>query len=218
MNLNLVRLTFDPYRDATTRIIGNPYELHQFIYETMSAKEDPGRLLYRLEGGDGFRNPVPCLLVQTEHPVVSRIDDCRWGRPDFVRIKTKSFTVVLQAGGIYRFRLRANPVRSERAKPDGRRGKRMGIVESEAQIGWLAKRLSSSGMRLISVDHRREPWLAVRPKPKQNQKAAPRRVFASAFFEGALKVTGTESAEQAVLKGIGPGKAFGFGLLSLARR
>ena len=218
MRLNLVRLTFDPYRDTTIRIIGNPYELHQFIYEIMSANEDPGRLLYRLEAGDSLRNPVPCLLIQTERPVVSRINDRRWGQLDFVRMETKSSTVALQEGGIYRFRLRANPVRSERAKLDGRRGKRMGIVQPDAQIEWLAKRLSNSGMRLINVDHRREPWLEVRSKPKKHQKTARCRVFASAFFEGALKVIGAEPAEQSIIKGIGPGKAFGFGLLSLARR
>ena len=81
MKLNLVRLTFDPYRDTTIRIIGNPYELHQFIYEIMSANEDPGRLLYRLEAGDSLRNPVPCLLIQTERLVIPRINDRRWGSP-----------------------------------------------------------------------------------------------------------------------------------------
>ncbi len=215
MNLNLVRMTFDPYRGATTRIIGNPRKLHRFVYETMSINEDPGRLLYRLEAGDSFRNPVPCLLAQSEHPVVPQIDDRRWGHTDFVRMETKSSAAALQEGGLYRFRSRVNPVRSARDKPDGRRGKRMGIVEPEAQIEWFDKRLANSGMRLVSVNHRRESWLEVRPK--HNPKTTRRLVFASAFFEGTLKVTDTKSAEKAVLKGIGPGKGFGFGLLSLAR-
>lgn len=70
----------------------------------------------------------------------------------------------------------------------------------------------------MRVDHRRESWLEVRQKTKQDAQKSRRLVFASAFFEGFLEVTNAESAEKAVLEGIGPGKGFGFGMISLARR
>ena len=218
MNLNLVRLTFDPYRGVTTRIIGNPYTLHQFVYETMSASGNPGRILYRLEANDGFHNPEPCVLVQVEHSVVPQINDRCWGNPDFVRMESKSFAGMLREAGVYRFRSRVNPVRSERTESSGGRGKRIGIADPEEQVAWFSKRLADKGMRLMSVDHRRESRLEVRQKTKQSAQPARRLVFASAFFEGVVEVINAESAEKALIEGIGPGKGFGFGMLSLARR
>ena len=218
MTLNLIRLVFDPSRSEAIRIIGNPYRLHQFVYETMSAGGNPGRILYRLEANYGFHNPEPCVLVQVEHSVVPQINDRCWGKPDFVRMESKSSAGVLREAGVYRFRSRVNPVRSEPPRSTGGRGKRMGIADSGEQVEWFSKRLSDKGMRLMRVDHRRESWLEVRQKTKQDVQKSRRLVFASAFFEGVLEVTNAESAEKAVLEGIGPGKGFGFGMISLARR
>ena len=113
MTLNLIRLIFDPSRSKAIQIIGNPYRLHQFVYETMSASGNPGRILYRLEANYGFHNPEPCVLVQVEHSVVPQINDRCWGKPDFVRMESKSSAGVLREAGVYRFRSRVNPVRSE---------------------------------------------------------------------------------------------------------
>ena len=227
MTFHLVHLAFDPTRAATMRIIGNPYVLHQFVYETMWADGDPGRLLYRLEANawpaapaaNAFHNSKPCVLVQAENLVVPQILK-RWEEKsgfsrDFVRIRRKSFVGTLRQSGVYRFRTRVNPVRSQIADSAGVRGKRMGIWEPEAQLEWFAGRLADSGMRLVQAEHRREPYLEIRQSAAT--KPVKKLFFASAFFEGIMEVTNAERAEKAILEGIGPGKGFGFGMLSIAR-
>ena len=83
-------------------------------------------------------------------------------------------------------------------------------MEAEGQIEWFSRRLADSGMRLVDADHRCEARLKITHKKNP-------MVFASAFFEGTLEVTDTKLAEKAVIDGIGPGKGFGFGMISLAR-
>ena len=109
MTLNLSRFTFDPQHGTTLRLLGDPYELHRFVYAVMCARGEPGRLLYRLDSGIDLRDPRPRLLVQTEYAVEA--DVLRYSsRADFVRIESKSVDVSFKPEKPYRFRARVNPV------------------------------------------------------------------------------------------------------------
>jgi len=53
-------------------------------------------------------------------------------------------------------------------------------------------------------------------KPAAGQSARAEHRFNSGLFEGVLLCTDPDKLRQAIINGIGPAKAFGFGLLSIA--
>lgn len=147
----------------------------------------------------------------------------------------------LRGGMSLRFRLRANVVMAQldTKQPEGQRarGKRVAIHGEDAQLAWLARKGEAAGFQLPSLErtHFRHPDEDAEPSsvwsvrvmseddvrgrrrdPAAGDGAHPRMTFGAVLFEGALEVTDAEALRAVVAQGIGPGKAYGFGLLSLA--
>lgn len=189
--LILTRLTLNPAHPEAVRSLGDPYRLHSHL-----AAAAPGfRPLFRLEGG----RPPRVLVASTEPLHLHKLP------PGFAQAESKAVGPEhLRAGGLYRFRLRANPVR--------RLGRRKeGLLALEDQLAWLEYNLALRGARLLHVrEARREGLLRIR-KPGETPFS-----LVSVLYEGILQVENPAPLWRAEKEGIGPGKAFGFGLLSLA--
>lgn len=79
---------------------------------------------------------------------------------------------------------------------------------------WLARRAEAAGFSVKEESTTMQPgYIYVQKKKSPDDKGQRLR---SARYDGILQVTDPDSLRQAVIQGIGPGKAFGFGLLSLA--
>jgi CRISPR system Cascade subunit CasE len=110
-----------------------------------------------------------------------------------------------------RFRLRANPT-VRRKVPDREEGIRVGVVGEDRQRAWLEAQAAKAGFTFEAVDITDEGPITAR-KPDGGH----RMTFRSVRFDGVLVVTDPDHLKAALAAGIGSGKAFGFGLLSLAR-
>ena len=116
----------------------------------------------------------------------------------------KMVELKLRAGQKLRFRLRANPtVKSG--------GKREVILREDDQLSWLNRKGMANGFEVIEV----------RPHSQRMEYGKGRngnevRLFC-VTFDGILSVTDPDKVIDAVENGIGSGKGFGNGLLSLAR-
>lgn len=134
----------------------------------------------------------------------------------------------------------AEPVTAVRTRGDRRIGKRVELRREEDRLAWLARRgRDHDGFALLtahisagldgSAAERRYMRVRADPAPRlegRHPKLAarreagegvdPRLTIATALFEGELEVTDSEAFARAFRVGIGPGKAFGCGLLSLA--
>ena len=88
-----------------------------------------------------------------------------------------------------------------------RDGKRRMLADAGAQRAWLDGRAAAAGFALVRAELEQRPW--------RSSKKQLHGVFPGALFEGALEVTEPALFAQILGTGIGPGKAFGFGLLSL---
>ncbi|MFI6521993.1 type I-E CRISPR-associated protein Cas6/Cse3/CasE [Spirillospora sp. NPDC050679] len=182
-------------------------------------------LLWRLEGGGRSR----VLLVQSrEHPDWSTLPAGYMAD----RIQVKCLTPVLAAirpGRRLAFRLVANPVRN--VPPPGEpgkrgRGKRRPIHDPEQQVRWLIRQGEGRGFAIpAGFDGR--PDVAVSALPPISGRKADARPTAGpgdrlkimvqpASYEGRLIVTDPEALAAALKDGVGRGKAYGCGLLSLA--
>jgi CRISPR system Cascade subunit CasE len=137
----------------------------------------------------------------------------------------------LKQGMRLTFRLRANPTRrvSARSAADDQQwhGKRVDLRREADQIEWLRRKGDAGGFKLLSVrvassvpnlriipENKTIGWRLEKERPEQESKA--RLTFGSVVFEGELEITDADLLRRALERGIGPGKAYGFGLLSLA--
>ena len=111
----------------------------------------------------------------------------------------------LTVGQTLAFRLRANPT----VKTDG---KIRALDTEEAQIDWLVRKSEANGFALT----------AARTKGGDVIRFRTTRQFDTVLYivtlEGMLRVTDAARLGEAMDSGIGRAKAFGCGMLSLARR
>ena len=125
----------------------------------------------------------------------------------------RPFLDSIRAGTAYHFRLAANPTFS-RSAGDGKRGKVCAHITAEQQKGWLLARCEKSGFRLDS-----DGFEIVRRSILRFSKGAERRnvTLGVCEFEGLLTVTEETPFRAALTEGIGRGKAYGQGLLTVVR-
>ncbi|PJK08196.1 type I-E CRISPR-associated protein Cas6/Cse3/CasE [Lysobacteraceae bacterium NML120232] len=204
----LTRLLLDPRSAQVRRDLGSPYEMHRTLVRAFVAEDGqtPPRFLWRLEPQMLWGSP-PVVLVQSGH----RAD---WGVLQALRsyLKTEPETKQLDAVQLFpngqrcRFRLLANPTVS-------RAGKRLGLVGDDAQLAWLGRQGQRCGFTLESAQVTASDVLHVRKARADKDPISLQRVC----FEGVLRVADAVQLKDALVSGIGPGKAFGCGLLSLAR-
>lgn len=133
-----------------------------------------------------------------ENPAIREVDEER-GR--------------IAAGDRFVFRLRANTTRKipKLDKDTGARtknGTRVPVRGDEQRLEWLTRHAAKAGFTVGDVQVTEVPAVPGR-------KGGP--TFAGACFDGHLVVVDAEAFRAALAAGIGPAKAFGFGLLSLQR-
>lgn len=125
----------------------------------------------------------------------------------------------ITSGTILGFTLRANTTRkvgttskTERIQGGQKsNGRRVFLTRSEEQLEWLERKAQGCGFKVLAVNLRHED--------SRGRHADSHRLrFLGVVFEGALTVTDRVLFLDALRQGIGPGKAYGFGLLSVAPR
>ncbi len=225
----LSKLVLNLRNSKARRDLGCPYDLHRTLMNGYPYPRDQQRcdLLFRVES---TRMGPPVVLVQTQaEPDWSRLPSgYLLQRADF-----KPLDLALRAGQRLRFRLRANPTKRVAAKNERlggvMLGKRVGLTAEAEQVRWLLRRADAGGFHIPGawVDAKHpdtgEPMqlpnfrVDVVPEGRDhNGKPGHAGVFLAVRFEGVLVVNDPETFRATVAAGIGSGKAFGFGLLSLA--
>jgi CRISPR system Cascade subunit CasE len=177
--------------------------------------EDPRRgrfvLLVQSETEPAFgRLPAGYFLPPDEDLDLAAADVL--GNPAVRRVDEER--AAIRAGDRFVFRLRANATRKVDTKsgPDGtkRNGRRVPVRGDEARMAWLARHAAHSGFRVADAR-------VTEPPLRHGRNCDGRLTFAGASFEGVLVVTDPDAFRQTLARGIGPGKAYGFGLLSILR-
>jgi CRISPR system Cascade subunit CasE len=123
----------------------------------------------------------------------------------------------LKLGAVLSFRLKANTTRKIDTKtgPDGlrRHGRRVELVREEDQVDWLRRKGEQGGFQVLNV-HLEGLY---KEQGKRRGSGVSPLTLAGVLFQGRLRITDPERfLSHSLLKGIGPGKAYGLGLLSLA--
>ena len=179
------------------------YRLHEFVMSGFARYDPAGRVLFRVEPETNDQKKT--ILVQSDFkPSWSSGTD---KTTSFFSVQCKSITPSFQNGRRYRFRLRVNPTVT-------RNGKRYGLVGEEAIINWLQKRIPRIGAKFPSLSIIDEGYLRGRKAKKGSQHQINIKV---ARFDGILEIVDFELFNNTFRNGIGAAKAFGCGMLSLAK-
>lgn len=198
----LARLSLDLSVPAVRRDLGNSYDMHRTLSRAFVVAERGRieRFLWRLEPGLSGRQPLVLVQSESSGDWDAVIDALAGG----ARIETRQFDLQAMCVDhqIFRFRLLANPTVA-------RLGKRWGLVTEDAQLAWLGRQAERAGFAV-------QAGLVTGSDVQHGRKDAARISLRRACFDGILQVTDGCALQQAVRAGIGPGKAFGCGLLSLA--
>ena len=245
--LYLSRLILNPRSRDVRRDLGNCYELHRTMLRAFPQVEDNGTkarecfsVLHRLDV-DQQQQKLTLLVQSSLKPDWSRLPSDYLSLTDEENPACKPIHETyarLDVGQHLTFRMRANPTRrvsSKNEKEASWQGKRVEIRDEAQQIAWLQRKGGEAGFKLASVRinhaipnvhpapqgklfgyHRHSQETLTDPTREASRRNR-RMSFGSVLFEGELIVTDTDAFREALVKGIGSGKAYGFGLLSIAR-
>ena len=208
----LSRLILNPRNRRVQREVADLYQMHRSLMRAFPDRLEPAeeRVLFRLE--DHPRLNAFVLLVQSH-----TFPNWSWlAEPgargyllpvDEPNPAVKSFDLRLTPGQVLVFRLRANPTVK-------RNGKRLGLYREEEQREWLLRKAEQAGFRVLAA---RIGGQRLVEGTIHRDGTTHRLRMLSVQFDGFLEVTDPDRLWEAVCRGIGSGKALGFGLLSLAR-
>lgn len=198
----LTQLCLNRLNRNVMKTLTDVYRLHQTVMKGFTAYEDVERVLFRVE--PEVRSESVVVLVQS-----AVAPDWRFAEENngIAGARVKEFSPSFRKGDLFRFRLRANPTVT-------RNGKRYGLIRDDDLLDWLRQKEEKLGVRLTSATVIDEGYISGK---KRSEKGNHRLDIKTARFEGVLKVVEPELVGEAFSTGIGPAKAFGCGLLSLAR-
>lgn len=201
--MHLTRLSLELRSAAARRDLGDVYDMHRTLSRAfISESADlPLRFLWRVEPGASIRNPV--VLVQSESaPDWSFLN----ALPGYLAREPESKEwnpeAMLRAESKRRFRLVANPTVTKN-------GKRVGLANEEEQLAWLSRQGERLGFTVEMALVTDSGFVMSRSGKSLVQ-------FQRTCFDGILAVRDVSRISEALISGIGPAKAFGCGLLSLA--
>lgn len=200
----LTRLRLDPRSAQARGDLADPYDMHRTLVRAFvrDAEQTPPRILWRAEPAAAWSEPV--VLVQAQElanwSVIEALPNYLKGGAETRDISPENWLGDEQR---YRFRLFANPTVT-------REGKRQGLTSEEAQLAWLDRQGERHGFTI-------EAALVTGSELLRSRKQDSRISVLKVCFEGRLRVRDSAALAAALRAGIGPGKAFGCGLLSLGR-
>ncbi|MER6094151.1 type I-E CRISPR-associated protein Cas6/Cse3/CasE [Streptomyces bluensis] len=217
MTATLTRIRLNLHSQHVRRDLAHTDSLHKTAM--LLAPEDLGDhprqkagLLFRL---DRDTHPMPpTLLIQTHQP------------PDLTRlpasygtIETRDLTPVLRAlspGRCVRYRITANASRRawDKNQSDGSRHGKVVALHGDDALAWWQRRATAAGLTPTTTDTTPVPFTRSKHKSLGEKNAGPWHALTR--FEGLATITDPGQLRHALLTGIGRGKPYGAGLLSLA--
>jgi len=184
----------------------NAYTLHQSLWELFPNRPDDARdFLFRVE--QEKTGVGASILMQSQQEPANGIES--------VELKAKrDYSLTLLEDQRFRFLLKANPVKTKKDEKGRKNAKgevkkcRVPLIKEEEQQQWLMRRLDGiAALEEMQISSCLPLYFR---KGQQAGKVVPVR------FEGVVRVVDPRAFKELITKGVGPAKALGCGMLSLA--
>ena len=230
----LTKIDLDPARRLARKYLGSPQVMHAVVLRATGGDDGdgPGRVLWRADRGPATTTLY--LLSPSEPDCTQIVAEAGAAGTRSLTLDYSPFLATLDVGQVWAFRLTANPSYSAPRGPEVR-GKRYGHVTVEQQRRWLIERTPRYGFELVPVSGaaatgadadaiaasasvvvvRRERPVFRRRNPDRDRRD--RVTINRTVYEGVARVTDPDALRHALVAGIGRSKAYGCGLMTLAR-
>lgn len=207
MSVWLARLALNTRHRAVRADLADAVAMHQRVMSLFpddlgDTARQAAAILFRLDDNrDG-----PCLLVQAGLPPSPDRLPAGYGTWDTRHLQPLLDT--LSAGMPVRYRLAGNPTKRAARDSEHHKTGQMVVLTGTAADAWWARRAATAGLTLLSATAHAQPTATSR---------RPQRIrHAITQFDGVAVITDPDATRRAVRTGIGKGKPYGCGLLSLA--
>lgn len=242
----LSRIRINPLRAESRKLLASPRAMHAAVQGGLPDTPEQARTLWRLDPDNPHRPQLFILTTDkpdwthlVEHAGWPGADGEHYAVRDYAPLLQQ-----LAPGRSFAFRLTANPVQNTmrpdkaterqqtRINAEGRRrGFRLGHRTATAQLDWFLIRTARWGFDIPIAPHLEGTHNADGELPRdirittrqhrtfgrgQATKKETQVVMDSVTFEGRLRITDPALLTEHLLAGIGPSKAYGCGLLTLA--
>ncbi|WP_194927764.1 type I-E CRISPR-associated protein Cas6/Cse3/CasE [Catenulispora pinisilvae] len=236
----LSKIRINPMRQKSRILLANPQHIHAMIQAGIAQQPVAERTLWRLDDDDQ-RAPNLLILTGTRPDWNHIVEQAGWPDADGEHYLIRPYEPLLQIAAVGRefaFKITASPVQNtttpdkltpaqetrRAAEGDRRRGYRIGHRTAAAQTKWFLERAPRLGFTIpelvLDVDRPVPDMRIVRRESRKFTKGRDGHKHTvrieTATFEGRLKITDAEVFRHTLLAGIGPSKAYGCGLLTLA--
>lgn len=215
----LTRMELDIKRRKTMLALNNRKLLHGAIESAFEKEEERERRLWRI---DHLRNAYYLLIVSEEKPDLTSAYEQFGPHDKKVFWETKNYDVLLkriESGSKWQFRLTANPTMSSVKNSSGsRKDSKRGVVYAHNvesyQREWFKKKAAANGFYVSDDEFSvvQSQWIQFF-KGKAEHKVS----FIGVTYEGTLTVVDRDAFVESMLHGIGREKAYGMGMLTIAR-
>ena len=242
--LFLSRLILNPRSRQVMSEMAHPYEMHRTLMRAFPEATDITKAKARDEFGVLFRADVDekrgiikayvQSRIEPDWSFLDRLDDYLSTDTEMPAYEHKDIMPAyrkIQSGQVLSFRLRANPTKRIGKQDDPMKGKRVELRDENEQTDWLIRKGQAMGEDLpggfdLLMKEVRDAKGEIRLIPRVNvccdgkqtgrTKDGHSAMHFAVLYDGLLRVTDTNAFLQTLISGIGAGKAFGFGLLTIA--
>ena len=200
----LSRLELRISSPAVRQTLRNCQDMHRTLMKAFDLGREEAGMLFRTVRTDA------ALLIYVQSMV----------RPQWERIeksgclctKMQDISALMdkfQENTVLRFSLLACP--SKKVKSEGKNSQRVLLRGTEDRLNWLKRQGEKNGFLLLEAHE------AAKEQKISGVKPSGEFFLAGVPFEGILQITNAAAFQNAFQNGIGPEKAYGFGMLMIAR-
>ena len=243
----LTKIDLDPARRLARKYLGSPQVMHAVVLKATGGDDGdgPGRVLWRADRGPTMTTLY--LLSPSEPDCTQLVAEAGAAGTRSLTLDYSPFLATLDAGQVWAFRLTANPSYAAPRGPEvrGKRyghvtveQQRQWLIERTPRYGFElvpvpgtkaaeADDAASGAAATTSADAdavaasasvvvvRRERPVFRRRNPDRDRRD--RVTINRTVYEGVARVTDPDALRHALIAGIGRSKAYGCGLMTLAR-
>jgi len=225
----LSRFRFNTARVGARRLLSSPQRLHAAVMSAFAemppAPSGGPRVLWRVDRNSRAETYL-CIVSPAKPDLTHLVEQAGW--PETGRWETYDYAPFLSRlakGDRWAFRLTANPVHLAR-RTDAEPTKITAHVSLRHQVRWLLRRQEAAGFkvvekplekRLLPEGDEHELVIQERRRLTFTRNGRDRVTLVTVTYDGLLEVTDPDALRRTLTRGLGRAKAYGCGLLTLAR-
>ena len=188
---------------AAAMALGDCQRMHRLVSGLFGAQRQEDHVLYRISPSGGSIR----LYLYSDGPVLSL--------PDQVQLEGQrelsDWLEGMKAGACFGFDLLASPCKKVYQEEYGRNSQRRVLREPQERMDWLQRKAERNGFRILNVQEMEQSH----SYGKHSQEKGGSMYLDAYHYQGTLGILDAEKFVNGLKEGIGPGKAYGLGMLML---